>query len=108
MLPVREIHTSDVHPILNELQEDLRGPADGADGADDAGEPHLVGRGVHVEVGDILDVGVTLPRSLLASGHIALLQDRLENTNHEVSCQCQWLYLSSFINYMFWLITDRY
>ena len=91
MLPVREIHTSDVHPILNELQEDLRGPAHGADGADDAGEPHLVGRGVHVEVGDILDVGVTLPRSLLASGHIALLQDRLENTNHEVSCQCQWL-----------------
>ena len=78
MLPVREIHTSDVHPILNELQEDLRGPADGADGADDAGEPHLVGRGVHVEVGDILDVGVTLPGPLLSRGNIALLQDGLE------------------------------
>ena len=75
---MREIHTSDVHPILNELQEDLRGPADGADGADDAGEPHLVGGGVHVEVGDVLDVGVALPGALLARGNIALLQDGLE------------------------------
>ena len=105
---MREVHSGDVHPVLDELEQGLGRAADGADGADDAGEPHLVGRGVHVEVGDILDVGVTLPRSLLACGHIALLQDRLENTNHEVSCQCQWLYLLSFINYMFWLVTDRY
>ena len=81
MLPVREIHTSDVHPILNELQEDLRRPADRADGADDAGEPHLVGGGVHVQVGDVLDVGVALPGSLLARGDIALLQDGLKREN---------------------------
>ena len=76
--PVREVHPGNVHPVLDELQEDLRGPADGSDGADDAREPHLVGGGVHVEVGDILDVGVALPGALLARGNIALLQDGLK------------------------------
>ena len=75
---MREVHPGNVHPVLNELQEDLRRPADGSDGADDAGEPHLVGCGIHVEVGDVLDVGVALPGSLLARGNIALLQDGLE------------------------------
>ena len=75
---MREIHPGNVHPVLNELQEDLRRPANGADGADDAGEPHLVGGGVHVQVGDVLDVGVALPGSLLARGDIALLQDGLK------------------------------
>ena len=75
---MREVHPGDVHPVLNELQEDLRRPADGSDGADNAGEPHLVGGGVHVEVGDVLDVGVALPGSLLPSGNIALLQDGLK------------------------------
>ena len=73
-----EIHTSNVHSVLNELQEYLGRPADGADGADNAGQPHLVGRGVHVEVGDVLDVGVTLPGPLLSRGNIALLQDGLK------------------------------
>ena len=47
---MREVHPGNVHPVLNELQEDLRRPADGSDGADNAGEPHPVGGGVHVEV----------------------------------------------------------
>ena len=78
---MREIHPGNVHPVLNELQEDLGRPADRADGADDAGEPHLVGGGVHVQVGDVLDVGVALPGSLLARGDIALLQDGLKREN---------------------------
>ena len=75
---MREIHPGNVHPVLNELQEDLRRPANGADGADDAGEPHLVGGGVHVEGGHVLDVGVALSCLLLSRGDIALLQDRLQ------------------------------
>ena len=75
---MREIHTSNVHSVLDELQEHLGRPADGADGADNAGEPHLVGGGVHVEVGDVLDVGVALSCPLLSRGDIALLQDGLK------------------------------
>ena len=74
---MREIHPSDVHSVLDELEENLGGPADRTDGADNAGQPHLVSRGVHVEVGDVLDVGVALPSPLLTSGDIALLQDGL-------------------------------
>ena len=73
--PVREVHPGNVHPVLDELQEDLRGPADGSDGADDAREPHLVGGGVHVEAGEVLDVGGALARHLLARPRIALLED---------------------------------
>ena len=82
--PMREVHPGNVHPVLNELQEDLRRPADGSDGADNAGEPHLVGGGVHVEVRDVLDVGVALPGPLLAGGNIALLQDGLEKENFKI------------------------
>ena len=49
-LPMGEIHTSNVHSVLNELQEYLGRPADGADGADNAGQPHLVCSAVHVQV----------------------------------------------------------
>ena len=82
--PVREIHPGNVHPVLDELQEDLRRPADWSDGADNARQPHLVGCGVHVEVGDVLDVGVALPRPLLARGNIALLQDGLRRKNFKL------------------------
>ena len=82
---MREIHTSNVHSVLDELQEHLGRPADGADGADNAGEPHLVGGGVHVEGGHVLDVGVALSRLLLARRDIALLQDGLQIVNDKKS-----------------------
>ena len=46
---MREVHSGDVHPVLDELEEGLGRAADGADGADDAGEVNLVGSGVHVQ-----------------------------------------------------------
>ena len=78
---MREIHPGNVHPVLNELQEDLRRPANGADGADDAGEPHLVGGGVHVEAGKVLNVGGALSCQLLARPDIALFQDGVSLTS---------------------------
>ena len=75
---MREVHSSNVHAILNKLQEDLRRPADWSDGADNARQPHLVGCGVHVEVGDILNVGVALAGLLLSSWDVKLLQNGLK------------------------------
>ena len=46
---MREVHSGDVHPVLDELEEGLGRAADGADGADDAGEVNLVGGVVHVQ-----------------------------------------------------------
>ena len=47
----------------------------GADGADNAGEAHLVGGGVHVQRARALDVGVAGAGPLLPRRHIELLQD---------------------------------
>ena len=47
----------------------------GADGADNAGEAHLVGGGVHVQRARALDVGVAGAGPLLPGRHIALLHD---------------------------------
>ena len=80
---MRKVHPGNIHSILDELQQDLRRPADWSNGADNAGQPHLVGRGVHVQVGDILNVGGALPGSLLTWLDIALLQDRLNKINNE-------------------------
>ena len=84
-LPVRKVHSSNIHAILNELQKNLRWSADWSNGADNAGEPHLVGGWVHVEGGHVLDVGVALSRLLLARRDIALLQDGLQIVNDKKS-----------------------
>ena len=52
----------------------------GADGADNAGEAHLVGGGVHVQRARVLDVGVAGAGPLLPGGNIALFQDGLQYT----------------------------
>ena len=39
-LPVGEVHPCDVHPVLDELQQDLRGPGHRADGAHDTRQTH--------------------------------------------------------------------
>ena len=70
-----EVHSGDVHPVLDELEQGLGRAADGSDGADDAGEAHLVGGGVHVQRARALDVGVAGAGPLLPGRHIALLQD---------------------------------
>ena len=72
---MREVHSGDVHPVLDELEEGLGRAADGADGADDAGEAHLVGGGVHVQRVRVHDVGVAGAGPLLPRRHIAFLQD---------------------------------
>ena len=69
---MREVHSGDVHPVLDELEEGLGRAAHGADGADDA---DLVGGGVHVQRVRVHDVGVAGADPLLPGRHIALLQD---------------------------------
>ena len=109
---MREVHPGNIHPILDELEEGGGLPGDGSDGAHDAGEPHLVGGAVHVEVGDKLHLGgcdenmVTVkvwvdwkkvdgkglrrylgglfPGLLLAGRHIHLLQDGLREKGQDV------------------------
>ena len=39
-LPVGEVHPGDVHAVLDELEEGLRGSRHGSDGADDSGQTH--------------------------------------------------------------------
>ena len=50
---MREVHPGHIHPVLDELQQRLRVAADGADGANNTGQSHLVSGGVHVQVGNI-------------------------------------------------------
>ena len=83
---MREVHPGNVHPVLNEFQETLRRPADWSNGADNTREPHLVGSGVHVEVGDVLDVGVGLAGLLLASWDVIhLLKNGLKQTKQALN-----------------------
>ena len=56
--PVGEVHPGDVHAVLDELEERGGLPGHGPDGADDAGQTHLVGRAVHVQVGHKLHLGI--------------------------------------------------
>merc|ERR1719339_578237 len=77
---MREVHPGNVHPILNQFQETLRRPADRSNGADNTREPHLVGSGVHVEV------GAGLAGFLLASWDVHLLQNRRDKLTGFVLC----------------------
>ena len=77
---MRKIHPGNVHPVFNKLQKNLRGPTDGPNGANNAGQSHLVGSGVHVQVRDILNVGAGLPGLLLSGRNVKVLQDGLKQS----------------------------
>lgn len=49
-IPMRKVHPGDVHPVLNEFEEGGGLPGNWADGADNARQPHLVCRAVHVQI----------------------------------------------------------
>ena len=74
---MREVHSGDVHPVLDELEQGLGRAADGSDGADDAGEARPPGAAEDVEPAEEVDVGCGEPGQLLARRDIALGEDGL-------------------------------